>query len=113
MENRNGKTVVALLTGVTIGTVIGLGVGILFAPRSGRKTRRRIKHSVVDKAHDASKWIKHSKDDLTKTVRDKKDAFDQKLEDAVSTMSHKAEDIITSLEDKLADIKKKNAQMQN
>ena len=107
MENRNGKTVVALLTGATIGTVIGLGVGILFAPRKGKKTRKMIKHSVVGTAHDASKWIKNSKDDLAKTVRDKKEVFDQKLEDVVSNMTHKAEDLRNSVEDKVDDIKKK------
>lgn len=109
MGNSNGKTILALLTGAAIGTAIGAGAGILFAPRKGKKTRRRIRHSVVGTAYDASRWVKHSKDDLTKAVRDKKNAFDQKLEDTVSAMSHKAEDIISSLEDKLEDVKKKNA----
>lgn len=109
MRNSNGKTVLALLTGALIGTVIGAGVGILFAPHKGKKTRRRIRHSVVGTAYDASKWIKHSKDDITKAVLDKKDAFEQKLEDTVSSMSHKAEDILASLEHKLEEIKNKNA----
>ena len=97
MENRNGKMVMTLLTGAAIGTAIGVGVGILFAPRKGRKTRRK---------------IKHSKDELAKTAHDNKEAFEEKLEDVLSTMSYKAEDIITALEHKLEDIKKKNAQLQ-
>lgn len=112
MENRNGKIVLALVTGAVIGTAIGAGMGILFAPRKGSKTRRRIRHSVVGTSYDVSKWIKRSKDELTKTARDKKKEFDKKLGDALSTMSHKAEDVITALEDKLEDIKKKNAQLQ-
>lgn len=108
MENSNGKTILAILTGVAIGTAIGAGIGILYAPRKGKKTRRRIRHTVVGTAYDASNWIKHSKDNLTKAVHDKKNSF-QKLEDTVSTMSHKAEHINTTMEDKLEDIKKKNA----
>ncbi len=83
MGKSNGKTILAILTGVAIGTVIGAGVGILYAPRKGKKTRRRIRHSIVGTAYDASKWIKQSKDDLTKAVRVKKNAVDKNLEDAV------------------------------
>lgn len=75
MENRNGKMVLTLLTGTLIGTAIGLGVGLLFAPRKGKKTRRRLRHSVVGTAYDVSKWVKQSKDDLIKTAHDKTDAF--------------------------------------
>lgn len=109
MGNRKGKMVVTLLTGVAIGTAIGAGMGILFAPRKGSKTRRRIRHSVEGTTNDVTKWLKHSKDELTKTAQENKKAFDKKLEGALSTMSSKAEDVISSMEEKLEDIKKKNA----
>lgn len=112
MKNNNEKMVMALLAGAVIGTAIGTGVGILFAPRKGSKTRRRLRHSVEGSTHDVSKWLKHSRDELTKTAYDNKKAFNRKLEDALSTMSHKAEDIIKALEDKLEDVKKKNAELQ-
>jgi gas vesicle protein len=112
MENRNGKMAMTLLTGAAIGTVIGVGVGMLFAPNKGSKTRRKIRHSVEDTTHDVSNWLKHSKDELAKTAHDNKEAFEKKLEAVLSTMSYKAEDIITTLEHKLEDIKKKNAQLQ-
>lgn len=71
MGNYNGKTAMALLTGAVIGTVIGAGIGILYAPYKGRKTRRKIRHAVVGTAYDVSKFVKHSKDEIVKTVKDK------------------------------------------
>ncbi|HLW31567.1 MAG TPA: YtxH domain-containing protein [Aequorivita sp.] len=71
MENCNGKTAMALLTGAVIGTVIGAGIGILYAPYKGRKTRRKIRHAVVGTAYDVSNFVKHSKDEIAKTVKDK------------------------------------------
>lgn len=112
MKNSNGKMIMSLLTGAVIGTAIGAGIGILFAPRKGSKTRGRLRHSAVGTAYDASRWIKHSKDELSKTAHDKREAFEEKLQVALSTMSHKAEDVIASLEEKLEEIKKKNAEHQ-
>ncbi len=39
-----------ILAGISLcaGTVIGLGTGVLFAPRSGERTRRKIKDFVED-----------------------------------------------------------------
>lgn len=71
MENRNGRMVIALITVAAIGTVIGAGMGILFAPRKGRKTRKKIRHAVVGTAYDVSNFVKHSKDEITKAVQDK------------------------------------------
>lgn len=71
MENCNGKTVMALLGGVVIGTTIGAVMGILYAPYKGRKTRRKIKHAVVGTVYDVSNFVKHSKEELVKTVEDK------------------------------------------
>ncbi len=70
MTNRNGKTALALLTGVVIGTTIGAILGILYAPYKGRKTRRKIRHAVVGTAYDVSKLVKQSKDEITKAVQD-------------------------------------------
>ncbi|MBJ7880169.1 YtxH domain-containing protein [Gelidibacter salicanalis] len=112
MENRNRKMALVLLTGAAVGAVIGAGMGVLFAPRKGSKTRRIIRHSAVGTKHDVSNWLKHAKDELTKTAHEKKEAFAKKLDETVSSMSYKAEDIITSLEAKLEDLKKKNAQLQ-
>ena len=107
MEHHNKNVLLYFLTGAAIGS----GIGFLFAPHKGSKTRNKIKHSIAGTTHDISDQLKHAKDVLTKTAHDTKEAFDKKLDDAISTMSYKAEDIINALEEKLENLKKKNAQL--
>lgn len=109
MKNNKGAILIAILASAAIGA----GLGILYAPNKGSKTRKKIKDGVTDTTHDVSDWLKHAKDDLVKTANENKEAFDKKIEHTVSSMSHKAEDIISDLEDKLKTIKKKNAQLQS
>ncbi len=99
-----GKLSIAVLTGVAI----GVGLGILYAPNKGSKTRRKIKHAAADTTQDVSDWLKHAKDDLVQTAHDNKEAFDKKIKNTISNMSHKAEDIISDMEHKLERLKKKN-----
>ena len=95
-----------------VGAAIGAGVGILYAPDEGSKTRQRIK----DKAHEASddlvQRVNSARDELTRSAADQKAEFDKKLEETISKMSYKADDIIAGLEKKLEELRKKNAQLQ-
>ena len=108
MTNDSGSILLALLTGAAIGA----GIGILYAPDEGKKTRKKIKRKVEDTSHEIAERISHAKDELTKTAKEKKDEFQQKLDETISHMSYKADDIIATLERKLEDLKKKNAQLQ-
>ena len=108
MANDSGNIVLALLTGA----VLGAGLGILYAPDEGSKTRRKIKKKVDDTSHDLAERISHAKDELTKTANQQRDAFERKLDETISQMSYKADDIIVSLEHKLEELRKKNAQLQ-
>ena len=107
MQNNNGNTFTALLTGL----IIGAGLGILFAPDKGTETRRKIKDKAAHAKTDIQDSISHVKDELNRTVDLKKEVFEEKLEEAISNMSLKADDIITALEHKLEALKKKNAQL--
>ena len=51
MSNNTGNTLLALLTGAAIGA----GVGILFAPDKGSKTRGKIKEGYNDAQKDLVK----------------------------------------------------------
>ncbi|SRR5690554_791079 len=107
MDNNNGKLLVAILAGAAIGA----GLGILYAPNKGSKTRDKIKHAVADTSEEISDWLKYAKDELTKTASVKKEAFDRKLEDSISNMNDKAGDIISNMENKLETLKKRNANL--
>ena len=108
MTNESGNTLLALLVGATIGA----GIGILYAPNKGVKTRRMIKEKARQTSDDIANRISHATEELTKTAESKKVDFEQKLEETISAMSYKADDIISTLENKLADLKSKNAKLQ-
>ncbi len=108
MSNKTENSILALLAGAAI----GLGLGILFAPDKGSKTREKMKEGFDDLKNQAqNKWndfetetkegMSESKNDLTKTV-----------EDFLSNSSHKTEEAISFLEEKLAELKKQNAKFQ-
>jgi gas vesicle protein len=108
MSSSNNNSILALLAG----TAIGVGLGILFAPDKGTKTREKIK-DVLDDLKDSakSKWNSlesESKDKFSKTKADLKDT----VNDLLSDSSYKAEETITFLEEKLAELKKQNAKLQ-
>jgi gas vesicle protein len=108
MSNNTGNTIVAIL----VGTAIGAGIGILFAPDKGSKTREKLrdgfdeaKHNLQDKFHEVS-------EKLVGKVLVANDDIDGNFENIVSTLSHKTEDVISFLENKLAELKLKNAKFQ-
>ncbi len=108
MTNNNGNTLLALLTGAIIGT----GIGILYAPDEGKKTRKKIKKKALDAKDVISEKVTHAKDDLSMTFKKKKEDFEHKLEDTMTNMSYKADEIILNLEKKLEDLRKKNLELQ-
>jgi gas vesicle protein len=109
MSNNTGNTIVAILTGA----LVGAGIGILFAPDKGSKTREKIKEGY----DDAKDNLKHKFDDITHQLRDKlaksnHHSLEDTYENLVSSMSNKSEDVISFLETKLADLKAQNAKLQ-
>jgi gas vesicle protein len=108
MSNNTGNIIIALVAGA----VLGAGVGILFAPDKGSKTRGKIK----DGYKDAEKDLKKKFDSLSEEVKNKfstaKVDFEGSYEDLLSNMSYKTEDVISFLEVKLAELKNKNAKLQ-
>lgn len=108
MSNDSGNVLLALLTGAAIGA----GVGILYAPEKGEKTRKKIKKKAIAAKDDISSRVSHATEELTKAAESKKVEFEKKLDNTISNMSYKADDIIMTLEAKLAELKKKNAHLQ-
>ncbi len=108
MSNNTGNTLLALLTGVAIGA----GVGILFAPDKGSKTREKLQ----DGFDDAKSELKNRFDSASLELKDKfsiaKYDLEGTYEELVANMSHKTDDVISFLEDKLVELKKQNAKLQ-
>ncbi|MFZ9004285.1 MAG: YtxH domain-containing protein [Bacteroidetes bacterium] len=108
MASDSGSVLLALL----VGAAIGAGVGILYAPDEGSKTRQRIKEKAQETSEDLVKSMNSARDELTRSAQEQKVEFDKKLEETISKMSYKADDIIAGLEKKLEELRKKNAQLQ-
>ena len=108
MSNKTGNSILALL----LGTAIGAGVGILFAPEKGSKTRENIK----DGFDDVKDNLQHKFDDVTHQLRKKfegsKHDLEENYNEMVSNISYKTEDVISFLEIKLAELKEQNAKLQ-
>lgn len=108
MSSNNKNSIITLLAGAAI----GVGLGFLFAPDKGSKTREKIRDGFDDLKEEAkSKWNsleEETKEQFSKSKDELKDTVDELL----SNSSYKAEDAITFLEKKLAELKKQNAKLQ-
>jgi len=108
MSSNTGNTVLALLTGAAI----GVGVGILFAPDKGSRTREKIKDGFDDAKQDLKHKLEKATDELKEKFSRSKNNLEENYEDMISNMSHKTEDVISFLEKKLAELKEQNAKLQ-
>ena len=108
MSSKTGNSILALLAGAAI----GVGLGILFAPDKGSKTRNKMKDGFDDLKDQAkSKWDALEEETKEKFSKSKEDLIET-VEDLLSNSSYKAEEAITFLEEKLAELKKQNAKFQ-
>ena len=105
MSNNSGITVLALITGVAIGA----GVGILFAPDKGSKTRQKIKLGYDDAKSDFQNKIEDATDRLKEKIMRKKFDLEDSYEVLVSNVEHKKADLVGFLENKLAELKKSHS----
>ena len=72
MSNNNGGDV---FSSFLLGGIIGAALGVLFAPASGKKTRRQIenwvedtKETTLDKVEDIEKVVKKGKEQILKHI---------------------------------------------
>ena len=89
-----------------------VGIGILFAPDEGKKTRKRIRKSL----EGVSDNLRDKLVDLNENLKEKKiklkGTLEENVEKLLSKSSYKAEELINALERKLEDLKKANAKFQ-
>ena len=108
MGSNTAQTILAVLTGA----IIGAGVGILFAPDKGSKTREKI----GKEASKAQKNVKEKFQQTSSVLREKaqiaRENFEHKLTDTLSFARHKADDLLLAMEDKLEELRKQNMKLQ-
>lgn len=107
MSDRLGSTLVAVIAGA----VVGAGLGVLFAPEEGRKTRKKIQKTFDSSKEDFEEKIDDLKKQVKSVIERKKNDFDDNFDDLVSTTGKKRDEVIAALEKKLAELKKDTHQV--
>jgi gas vesicle protein len=108
MSNKTGDSILALLAGAAI----GVGIGILFAPDKGSKTREKIKDSLDDLKDQAKSKFGSFEEEAKEKFSQSKEDLKETVDNLLSKSSYKAEEAISFLEEKLAELKKQNAKLQ-
>ncbi|OAB80247.1 YtxH domain-containing protein [Cochleicola gelatinilyticus] len=108
MASNTGQTLLALLTGAAIGA----GIGILYAPEKGSKTRNTISKEAKKARKKLDKQVKETSSNLSDKAQKARLNFEQKLESTLSSASYKADDILLAMEDKLEALRKQNSKLQ-
>lgn len=107
--SNTSKTAIAFLAGIAIGA----GLGILFAPDEGSKTRKKLKDGFDEKKDELKKKF----DELSSSLKSKLENTQSEIETAVADVAEnageKSNEIIDSLEKKLADLKAAAAKMKS
>lgn len=108
MASNTGQTLLALITGAAIGA----GIGILYAPDKGSKTREKLSKEAKKAQKKLNKQIQETSSTLSDRAQRARISFEQKLNETLSSASYKADDILLAMEDKLETLRKQNAKLQ-
>lgn len=76
-------------SGIIIGAVIGSVFGILYAPDSGKRTRKRIQRKSDEVLDDAVAYAKQSRDKAEKIVEDGKKKVEELLDETRTVLKKK------------------------
>jgi gas vesicle protein len=117
--SKSANTLVALAAGVAIGAAVGL----LYAPESGEKTRKKIKKQAKKAKRDIDEQARKTYDlvsekasqftsSLNSTATELKGSVEDRIETALSSASYKADEAIVALETKLEQLREQNAKLQ-
>lgn len=108
MTSNTGQTLIALLTGA----VIGVGLGILYAPDKGSETRDRLGKEAKKAQNRLNRQLQETSSNLSETAQRARVSFEEKLNETLTSASYKADEILLAMEDKLEALRKQNAKLQ-
>ncbi len=93
MAAQDEGKIVAFTAGAILGGLIGAGTALLFAPSSGRRTRRRLRRTAEEIGDRAGESLEHAVDDAReaadearRTAERKGDRVREKLEEGRSRL---------------------------
>lgn len=68
----------SVLLSFLLGGVVGAGLALLFAPRSGHETRQKIKDLADDVKKKSTEYVNQAKEKATSLVEEGKGYYDEK-----------------------------------
>jgi gas vesicle protein len=74
-KEQNREQLVSSISGCLIGLAVGVGVGILFAPRTGKETRDMILDTTCNQFDRLQSEIVEKKKQMSEVISRKKDEF--------------------------------------
>lgn len=69
--------IAAFAAGVALGGLIGAGTALLLAPRSGRRTRRKLRHAAEDLGDRAEESLEHAAEDARRYAEEARRAAER------------------------------------
>ena len=102
-STKNTTITLAVLTGVAVGGAVSL----LFAPDSGKRTRRKIKDGTYKATDALAKAAKELKGKAQEAYLDDKASLETRIDSIVSQVRHNKEEMLPLLERKLKEMKAK------
>jgi gas vesicle protein len=106
MDKNPSNTLLALLAGVAIGA----GLGILFAPDSGEKTRRKIKDGVDEAGDELQQQLHTISQKIRTSVAGESERLSGLVDGLAADAGEQTELMIGELEARLAHLKERLAQ---
>jgi gas vesicle protein len=89
MESSNHTA--SIIGGLLVGALAGVTLGVLFAPRKGRKTRSNISNGAQDVAHDLKRKMKKEAKAIRRKAKDLENAAKEKVDGVKDDIKAKAE----------------------
>lgn len=98
MSDNNNGNVGGVLVAFMAGVVIGAGVALLYAPQTGKETRRMLAKKADELKNEAEEIMEDTLDKSKKILREKKEQFDAAIEagrEAMTDAKKKIKDAVS------------------
>jgi gas vesicle protein len=96
----NSKNTGKIIGSLVIGALAGAALGVLFAPKKGSKTRRKIANDTEDLVNDFKKKLSRQAKDFKKNVKNEAVTLKHKAEEFEQLVENKVETVASNLKEK-------------